>query len=216
VSPSAAKSFTIYPIIDHGLCAVHGVDPVVLTGACLRGGARILQLRMKAGPDAEFLTLADRLVGLIHSVGGQLIVNDRADIAVMAGADGVHVGQEDLPVAEVRRLLGDAAIIGVSTHDHAEVDEALRTSASYVAVGPVFSTTSKDTGYAPRGLELVRYAAQRGKPIVAIGGITLERAFLVAEAGADRLAVISDLFAGDPEVRVRSFLAAGVPKDPAR
>jgi thiamine-phosphate pyrophosphorylase len=119
------------------------------------------------------------------------------------------VGQDDLPVEIVRGLLGRDAIVGLSTHDRPQVDAALATSASYVAVGPVFGTSTKDTGYEPRGLDLVRYAAGRGKPIVAIGGITLERAPEVMAAGASAVAVISDLLTGDdPEARARAFLAA--------
>jgi thiamine-phosphate pyrophosphorylase len=126
---------------------------------------------------------------------------------MMAGADGVHVGQEDLSVDAVRDLLGAAAIIGLSTHTREQIDHALTTSASYVAVGPIFGTATKDTGYSARGLELIGYAANRGKPVVAIGGITLERAAQVVAAGASGLAVITDLLTGgDVEQRVRSFV----------
>ncbi len=107
----------------------------------------------------------------------------------------------------MRAIVGPDAIVGVSTHDRDQIDEALGGEASYVAVGPVFLTSTKDTGYAPRGLDLVRYAAGRGKPVVAIGGITLERAPDVVAAGASWLAVISDLLVGgDPEARVRAFV----------
>jgi thiamine-phosphate pyrophosphorylase len=136
-----------------------------------------------------------------------VIVNDRADICVMAGCAGVHVGQEDLTVDEVRRIVGDGAIVGLSTHNRDQIDAALATTATYVAVGPIYGTTTKDTGYDARGLELVRYAANRGKPIVAIGGITLERALAVLQAGASAVAVITDvLTGGDPEARARAFL----------
>lgn len=131
----------------------------------------------------------------------------------MCGAVGVHVGQDDLPVDEARRLLGPDAIVGVSTHDREQVDRALAGAASYVAVGPVYGTATKDTGYTARGLDLVRYAAGRGKPIVAIGGITLARAPAVLAAGASSLAVITDLLSGDPEARARAFLA--LPDGPA-
>ena len=120
----------------------------------------------------------------------------------------MHVGQTDLPVAAVRAIVGKDAIVGLSTHDRDQIDQALASEASYVAVGPVFPTTTKETGYTPRGLDLVRYAAGRGKPIVAIGGITLERATDVVAAGASALAVISDILVhDDPETRVRAFLA---------
>jgi thiamine-phosphate pyrophosphorylase len=198
----------LYPLIDSGVCAARGLDPVALAEAYLRGGARILQLRVKQAPDQDFLLLADRLRAITTEAEALLIINDRVDIALMARADGVHVGQEDLPPESVRHLMGPGAVIGVSTHDRRQADEALRTTASYIAVGPVFGTETKDTGYGPRGLELVRYAANRGKPVVAIGGITIDRAPSVVRAGASSVAVITDLLAGDPEERVRSFIAA--------
>jgi thiamine-phosphate pyrophosphorylase len=149
----------------------------------------------------------ERIVGVAHAAGARVIVNDRADIARLARADGVHVGQTDLPVAAARAIAGDDAIVGISTHDPDQIDAALAGAASYVAVGPVFLTATKDTGYSPRGLDLVRYAAGRGKPIVAIGGITLERATEVVAAGASALAVISDILVhDDPESRVRAFV----------
>jgi thiamine-phosphate pyrophosphorylase len=109
----------------------------------------------------------------------------------------------------VRSIVAANTIIGVSTHDCAQIDEALQGPASYVAVGPVFETTTKDTGYGARGLDLVIYAAGRGKPIVAIGGITLENATSVVQAGASAIAVISDLLVGaDVESRTRAFVRA--------
>lgn len=138
-----------------------------------------------------------------------VVVNDRADLARMAGAAGVHVGQDDLPVEDVRAVLGGEAIVGISTHDQAQIDAALGSTASYIAVGPIFGTATKDTGYGARGLDLVRYAARGDKPVVAIGGITLERAPSVFDAGAASVAVISDLLVGgDPEARARRFLAS--------
>jgi thiamine-phosphate pyrophosphorylase len=119
----------------------------------------------------------------------------------------VHVGQEDLPVSEVRRILGPAAVVGLSTHDPGQIDAALESDANYVAVGPIFETVTKETGYGARGLDLLRGAVGRGRPIVAIGGITLERAGAVVAAGAAGLAVISDLLTDDPEARTRAFIA---------
>jgi thiamine-phosphate pyrophosphorylase len=197
----------LYPILDTGVCARLSLDPATLAAAWFQVGVRLMQLRYKIdGPDRAFLDLADTLSGLSHTRGARLIVNDRSDIALMSKADGVHVGQEDLPVGEVRALLGPLGIVGVSCHDLLQVDGALESSADYVAVGPVFATTTKETGYGPRGLDLVRYAAGRGKPIVAIGGITLETAAGVVGAGASAVAVISDLLVGDPEARVREYL----------
>jgi thiamine-phosphate pyrophosphorylase len=149
-------------------------------------------------------------VALMRAAGARLIVNDRPDIARMSGAAGVHVGQDDLPVADARQIVGSGAVIGVSTHDAAQLDAALGTGADYFAVGPIYGTSTKDTGYTARGLGLVRDAASRTKaPVVAIGGITLERAPEVIAAGAASVAVISDLLTGgDPAARVRAFLDA--------
>ena len=138
-------------------------------------------------------------------------MNDRADIARLSGAAGVHVGQDDLAPAQVRGILGPDAIIGLSTHTVGQLDRALREPIDYVAVGPVYGTGTKATGYEPIGVEAVRAAAARcaprNVPLVAIGGITRDRAPEVLAAGARSVAVISDLFAGgDPAARVREFL----------
>ncbi len=140
------------------------------------------------------------------AAGARVIVNDRADIAALSRAAGVHVGQDDLAVEDARAIVGPDALVGVSTHDAAQVREALATSATYVAVGPIFRTGTKETGYEPRGLELIREASGRGKPVVAIGGITIETAPQVISAGASAVAVISDLLVVDPEDRVRHYL----------
>ena len=190
------------------MCDARGLEPCDVVGACLRGGARLLQVRWKQGNTSAFLSLADQIVRIARVHGARVIVNDRADIARMADADGVHVGQEDLEVEAARAVVGEHAIVGLSTHTREQVDAALSTSASYVAVGPIFTTATKDTGYDARGLDLVAYAAGRGKPIVAIGGITLERAPDVIAAGAAAVAVISDLLTDDIEQRVRAFVSA--------
>jgi thiamine-phosphate pyrophosphorylase len=198
----------LYPIVDADVCRERGLEPRALTLACLHGGARVVQLRVKTGSSAWFLDLATQIVETAATFEAAVIVNDRADIARMARAAGVHVGQDDLPPDAVRDVLGDG-VIGLSTHDPQQVDEALRTAAGYVAVGPVFGTATKDSGYSARGLELVRRAAGRGKPVVAIGGITLERAPGVIGAGAGSVAVITDLLNGrDPESRVRDYIRA--------
>lgn len=198
----------LYPIIDTGLCRARALDPLGVADACLGGGARILQLRDKDGASGAFLSLAETMVERARSAGGIVIVNDRADITRLSGAEGVHVGQDDLSPADVRHILGSESVVGVSTHDEQQIDAALDTDATYVAVGPIFETATKDTGYGARGLDLIRYAANRGKPIVAIGGITLDRVESVLEAGAAGLAVISDLLTtGDPESRTRDYIA---------
>lgn len=195
------------------MCAACGLDPVAVAEAYLRAGVRVLQVRVKDGRGARFLRLAERVVAAAAPYSATVIVNDRADIARLSGAAGVHVGQDDLAVEAVRAIAGPAAVVGLSTHTPAQVDEALRGEATYVAVGPVFGTRTKETGYAARGIELVRYAAGRGKPVVAIGGITLASAPEVIAAGAAAVAIIGDLLAtGDPEARARAFLAALPPR----
>jgi thiamine-phosphate pyrophosphorylase len=198
----------LYPILDIDLCRERGLEPLAVLAGFLAGGARFLQLRDKTGSSQDRLARADAVVALAHAAGARVIINDRVDIARMSGADGVHVGHDDLGVEDARRIVGVDAIVGVSTHDEAQIDAAARTTASYIAVGPVYGTATKDTGYTARGLDLVRYGARAGRPLVAIGGITIERAPEVVAAGASSVAVISGLLEGDPERRVRSFLSA--------
>jgi thiamine-phosphate pyrophosphorylase len=202
----------LYAIVDADLAARTGWAPRDLARAYLVGGARLLQLRAKTLDSGPFLDLARAIADDARSAGAMLIVNDRADIAVLAGAAGVHVGQEDLAVPDVQRIIGPGAVVGVSTHTVAQLTAALQQPVSYVAVGPVFGTETKATGYAPIGLELITAAAQRagplGIPVVAIGGITLERATSVWQAGAASAAVITDLVGEDPAARVAAWIAA--------
>jgi thiamine-phosphate pyrophosphorylase len=198
-------------IVDADAAVQAGWRPIDLARAFLAGGARFLQLRAKTMSGADLLDTASRIVAMAHAEGALVVVNDRADIARLAGADGVHVGQDDLSPRDVRSLVGDHAIVGVSTHTVEQIDQALDQPVSYVAIGPVFGTGTKATGYDRIGLDMVREAARRasarGLPLVAIGGITLGRAASVIEAGAASVAVISDLLAtGDPETRTRDFL----------
>jgi len=156
------------------------------------GGVRLLQYRAKRLPVRAALDHARALRRLLPDV--KLIMNDRADLCLAAGFDGVHVGQDDLHPEAVRRLVG-RRIVGVSTHNPEQVREASATPANYVAVGPVFATSSKLNPDPVVGLEGVRRARQlTAKPLVAIGGITLENCRQVIEAGADSLAIISALF----------------------
>ena len=195
-----------YPIVDADICRSRALNPRAIAAGCFRGGARVLQLRVKSGGSGAFLDLAAAVVDDARAFGAAVIVNDRADIARQAGAAGVHVGQDDLPPAAVRAIVG-GGVIGISPHDPSQIDAALASPADYVAVGPIFDTATKNTGYQARGLDLVRRAANRGKPVVAIGGITLERAAAAIAAGAASLAVITDVLAGgDPEVRTREYL----------
>lgn len=200
----------LYPIIDIDLCVHRGLAPLTVARACLAGGARLLQVRQKGsgGGSGTLLATVRNIVTAAHDSGAAVIVNDRADLALIAGADGVHVGQEDLTPAAVRAIVGPEAIIGISTHTPEQVGEGLAGPADYIAVGPIFSTSTKETGYSARGVDLVRAAAGRGKPVVAIGGITSRSAPAILAAGADSVAVISDLLEGDVAGRVRAYLDA--------
>jgi thiamine-phosphate pyrophosphorylase len=148
-------------------------------------------------------------VRLAAAAGAAVVVNDRVDLARMAGAAGVHVGQEDLPPAAARAQLGPAALIGCSTHTLDQLRAAVQWPVSYIAVGPVFGTRTKETGYDAVGLDLVREAATLAgeTPVVGIGGITLATVPSVIEAGAAAVAVIGDLLStGDPAGRVAAYL----------
>jgi thiamine-phosphate pyrophosphorylase len=209
----------LYAIVDEEVARSAGWTVPDLSKAFLRGGAKLLQIRAKTARSAALLKMCDAVVAEARSCGARIIVNDRADIARLASAAGVHLGQEDLPVAAARALLGPAAVVGLSTHDVPQVDAADIDAITYLAVGPVFETPNKAMGSRAVGLDLVRYAAQAVRrwaetgatrsrlPVVAIGGITLERAPAVVATGAAAVAVISDLLkGGDPEGRVRSYI----------
>jgi thiamine-phosphate pyrophosphorylase len=200
-------------IIDVEAAARIGWRPTDVARAFLSGGARFLQLRAKTLPSGAFLDLARELVDLARGAGATVIVNDRADVARLSNAHGVHVGQDDLVPADVRAVAGTDAIIGLSTHTASQIGTAVRQPVDYVAVGPVFGTSTKATGYEAIGLDRVRAAAAAaaaaGKPLVAIGGITLDTAPGVIAAGAASVAIIGDLLStGDPERRVREYLLA--------
>ena len=204
--------FPLYVILDATLALERGHDPADLARRFFDGGARLLQLRAKAAASGPLLAWADDICAAAAPCGARVIVNDRADIALMAGARGVHVGQEDLPPEAVRRAAaGKPLEIGLSTHTTAQIAAAAREPVDYIAIGPVFGTGTKDTGYEPVGLGMVREAVRGslGRPVVAIGGITLENAPSVLAAGATSVAVISDLLTtGDPAGRVREYLRA--------
>jgi thiamine-phosphate pyrophosphorylase len=181
-------------------------------GAVLRdlldGGVKMLQLRVKSMAPRDFLDLARlaRAATLEHSC--KLIVNDRIDIALACDADGVHLGQEDLPLAAGRKLMGQK-VVGISTHDIEQAQQAERNGADYIGFGPMFGTTTKATGYAARGTDMLRQIRSAMKlPIVAIGGITEQNVQQVWQAGADSAAIISDILkAEDMPGKVRRILA---------
>jgi len=201
----------LYVICDTDVCAAAAWSLVDFASACLDGGAALLQIRAKGWSGQALLDTTAAVVERARSAGAAVIVNDRADIARMAGAAGVHVGQDDLGARAVREIVGPDALVGLSTHTERQWSLAVAQPVSYVAVGPVFGTQSKETGYEPLGLELVSQAAactaSHDLPLVAIGGVTLGRARAVIASGAHSVAVISDLLAtNDPATRVRQFL----------
>ena len=190
----------LYPILDAAFLPSPGSTRKerlrTWTADLLAGGVTLLQYRNKSGREAE--VLADALVLRAAAPVGQcvLILNDYPALAVEAGFDGVHVGQTDMPVEEVRGLLGYERMIGISTHNPEQLAAAELSSANYVAIGPVFATATKENPSPVVGLEGVRHARKMTtKPLVAIGGITLENCKAVLDAGADSVAVISAIFA---------------------
>lgn len=184
-----------YPAVAERLCA---------------GGARLLQLRVKRRPSRDFLSNALAVGRICRGYGATFIVNDRVDVALAAGADGVHLGQDDLPLPAARRSCGSAKIVGVSTHSVAQALAAQAAGADYVGFGPLFDTTSKTTGYPPRGLDRLAEVCDRlAIPVVAIGGITTARASAALAAGAAAVAMIGELvLAPDVARRTADVLAA--------
>ena len=195
----------LYVILDAALLPN---DPVEFEKRLIEAGARLFQYRNKTAPARELLQATQALGVTARQEGGSFLVNDRPDIARLAWANGVHVGQDDLDVAAARAIVGLEAIVGISTHNMEQFKAAADTDADYIAVGPVFETRSKEKPDPVVGLALIREARRlTSKPIVAIGGITLDRAAEVIAAGADSVAVISDILAAkNPAARVKQYL----------
>jgi thiamine-phosphate pyrophosphorylase len=201
----------LYCIVDAG-CFGEATDLTAAVGAFTReligGGATLIQYRNKSGNARQMVADAREMVRVREASerGVTLILNDRADICLVAGFDGVHVGQDDLSAEAARRIVGNRLWTGVSTHNPEQVAAADRTSANYVAVGPVYGTVSKQNPDPVIGLEGVRRARElTRKPLVAIGGISRQNCRAVIDAGADSVAVISDLLQ-DPRRAVSEFL----------
>jgi thiamine-phosphate pyrophosphorylase len=192
-----ARMRGLYPIVDLDTLARRSIAPLAFAEAVLTARPPLLQLRAKRQTPREVLQLLTELKPLCERCGTLLFANDRPDLALLAGVDGVHVGQDDVPLSAVRRLPG-ALRVGVSTHDHAQLATALAERPDYVAFGPIFSTTSKENADPALGLEALARASEQaraaGVPLVAIGGLTVS---LAAELGEGPLlaAVISDLLA---------------------
>jgi thiamine-phosphate pyrophosphorylase len=202
----------LYAILDVDLIQARGLAPDSVLDAWLEAGVRLLQLRAKSLTFGPMLELAQRSGEVCRRAGATFIVNDRADVARLARSSGVHLGQDDLGVSEARRLLSDDQLVGVSAHHPGQVGAALAQSADYVAIGPVYQTSTKERTDPTVGLDGVVAASALTRavstPLVAIGGITLESAPAVLASGADAVAVISDLMAGDWRHRVAEFLRA--------
>jgi thiamine-phosphate pyrophosphorylase len=196
----------LYAIIDP--VQTRDLEPVVVAELLLSAGVRLIQYRSKQDTLLAMFDVSCAIAERVRQAGGTFIVNDRADVARLSGADGVHVGQEDLRVDQARQVLLPSQCVGVSTHTRVQFEEADTTSGDYIAFGPIFPTGSKERPDPVVGLEKLR--EMRGltcKPLVAIGGITLDNAASVIEAGADSVAVIHDLLAaGDIGAQARKFL----------
>ena len=195
------RSARVYLVLE--AAAMGAVEPA------LRGGVDLVQLRDKEAGDDEIVSAARKLRELCAEHGALFLVNDRPDLAVACEADGVHVGQDDMPVADARAIVGPDRIVGTSTHSPEQVDEAEASDADYYAVGPVFETPTKE-GRPATGWDLIGYAAGRAtKPWFAIGGMDAETARAAAAAGAERVVVVRAIRdADDPEAAARAVRAA--------
>ena len=183
----------IYPITDTQISGLSHADQVAVFA---ERGAAVVQLREKRAPASEFYEQARAALAIAAERGVQLIINDRVDIVVATGASGVHLGQDDLPPAATRLLLGDDAVIGYSTHSVAQAMAASRLPIDYLAIGPIFATSTKENPDPVVGLDGLRAVkdAVGNLPLVAIGGIKPENAAEVLRAGADSVAIISGLW----------------------
>jgi len=195
----------LYVILDAALITSPERD---CAQSLVEAGVRLLQYRNKSAPTRHYLDSSRALAEMLCPKGVSFFVNDRSDVAFLAGASGVHVGQDDLDAEQARRVVGSDKLVGVSTHNLEQFEHAAASSADYIAVGPVFSTSSKANLDPVVGVDFIRRVRSlTDKPIVAIGGITLERAAAVIEAGADSVAVISGILsAPNPAQRARQYL----------
>ena len=197
--------WTLYVATDSQLVDEGSLSEVI--EAAVRGGARVIQYREKQANTRRMITVARALGGLCHRLGALFLVNDRLDVALAVAADGVHLGQQDMPVALARNLLGPEKLIGVSVQDARTVAEAESQGADYLSLSPVFTTPTKPDHEPPLGLEGVRALARRSRlPVVAIGGIDRTNAAQVIRAGAQGVCVISAVLGSpDPERAAREL-----------
>jgi len=200
----------LYVLVTSKLCA--GRDAEEVTRLAIRGGADMIQMREKEMPDGEFLALARRLREACRAEGALFIVNDRIHIAQLVDADGIHVGQDDLPASDARKLVGENKIIGVSTHSPEQAEAAIRHGASYIGVGPVHATQTKPTT-PPAGLGYVVHAAKHVNiPFFAIGGVSAENAEAILEAGAWGLSVCSAVISAEDVTAAAASIKAVIQK----
>jgi len=204
-----AEQLKLYLVTDRGLSLGRDLEWVV--EQAVKGGTTMVQLREKETDTREFVALAQRLVKILRPAGVPLIINDRIDVALAVDADGVHIGQSDMPYDIARRLLGPDKIIGLSVENLDEVLEANKLDVDYVAISPVYGTPTKTDTAAPFGLEGLRRAVQLSEhPTVAIGGMNARTAPDVFAAGTDGIAVVSAICsAPDPAEAARKLLAIG-------
>lgn len=196
----------LYVILDPSFC--RGISEIDAARAIIRGGTKIIQWRDKARDKGVQLPILRKLTSLCAQAGVMSIVNDHLDLALISGADGLHVGQNDLPLTEVKPYLPDHRIVGVSTNNEEEALQAQKQGAGYIAVGSIYPTSSKDETR-PAGLETLRKVAEAvSVPVVAIGGINLDNVGQVIDAGADAVCVISAvLSAPDMEKAARDLVS---------
>ena len=195
----------LYVILDAALLTVPEIE---CAQRLVAAGVRLLQYRNKRASARDLFDSSKQLSSLLVPQGVTFVVNDRADVAALAGANGVHVGQEDLGVEEARQVVGEGKIVGVSTHNLEQFQRAAASSAYYIAVGPIFATGTRSSPDPVVGTQFIQKVRPlTDKPIVAIGGITLERAPEIIESGADSVAVISDILGAlEPGMRARQYI----------
>ena len=195
----------LYVILDAALLTVPEKE---CAQRLVAAGVRLLQYRNKRASARDLFDSSKQLSSLLIPQGVTFVVNDRADVAALAGANGVHVGQEDLGVEEARQVVGEEKIVGVSTHNLEQFQRAAASSAYYIAVGPIFATRTRSNPDPVVGTQFIQKVRPlTDKPIVAIGGITLERAPEIIESGADSVAVISDILGAlEPGIRARQYI----------
>src|SRR5262245_27120468 len=199
----------LYSILDIDLTTARGLEPLELLDVWIDAGIRLVQLRAKSWAGGPLLELTEKALAKARPVGARIIVNDRADIAWLADAAGVHVGQDDLSAGDVRRVVGPERVVGLSTHSPAQVSAACVEPVDYIAIGPVFQSATRMAVATPVGEDGIAHAVRLAGtrlPVVAIGGITVDNAPRAIAAGAAAVAVIAGLLDSNPAARARHFL----------